>query len=329
MRHRAVDRQAHQIAGKRADTFRTHRIALVGHRARSDLIFAERLLDFLEVGEQTDVTGHFVTALRDPGEYREYKEIHLARVGLSAQGDRRAEAHFLGNEFIQLPDFVMVAVEEFHETGLGAGGAFDPAERDLADLLGDPLQVHHEILQVKREPFAQRGQLRRLIMGETERGQVFVLVRDARQNSHDFQQFGLDQFETVAHLDELGVVGDEAAGGAEVDDRFGFGTLRAEYVDMAHHVVAQFRFFGRGGFEIDVVQMRPHLIELFVGDGQAEFLFGFGQREPQPPPGGMFPLRRPVITHFLAGITASQRVLIHIHIFVHFLLLDFRLTILR
>ena len=75
---RGVERQVHEVAGERTDSFGAHGVALVRHCAGADLVFLERLFDFLEVCEQTDVSGEFVCGLRDSGERGEHEVVDLA-----------------------------------------------------------------------------------------------------------------------------------------------------------------------------------------------------------------------------------------------------------
>ena len=95
-----------------------------------------------------------------------------------------------------------------------------------------------------------------------------------------------------------------------MDDRHRFRAKFAEYVDVAHHVVAQLFFFGGDFVEVDVFEMGAHLFDLGVGDVQPELLFAPGQRQPQPAPGGVFVLGRPDVAHLLPGVAAGQRILV-------------------
>ena len=77
------------------------------------------------------------------------------------------------------------------------------------------------------------------------------------------------QAQAVAHHDEIGVVGDERAGGAEVQEGPGRGGLIAEGVDVGHHVVAEATLVAAGRREVGVVQVRPHLRQRLLGDREA------------------------------------------------------------
>ena len=222
------------------------------------------------------------------------------------------ESHAGGDVAFEPAAFLMVAVEEFEEARLGAGGSLDAAERDALDLLFDPLEVEQEVLEIETEPLADGGELRRLEVGEAEGGQRLVGVAKGGELAHQPEQFAADDFQSFAHLDELGVVGDEAAGGAEVDDRHRFRTELAEDVNVAHDVVAQFALFGGDLVEVDVVEVLFHCGDLGVGDGQPELLLALREHEPEPPPSGVFELRTPEIAHLLACVTVGQRILIDV-----------------
>ena len=208
-------------------------------------------------------------------------------------------------------------MKQLHETRLRPRRAFDAAERDLFNLLADTRRVHHKVLKIKRKTFAESRKLRRLVMGEAESRHVLVFFRDIGKDRNDFQKLAENDLQSVTHLDEFGIVSHETARRAEVNDRAGIGAESAEHMNMAHYVMAKFGFLLRRRFEVDVVKMRAHLFELLIGDREPELLFGFRKRKPQPAPCGMFALRRPVVTHFPAGITPRQRILIRSEFILH------------
>ena len=71
---------------ERAHALGAHGIALVRHRGRPDLRRLERLLDLLQVCEETEVRRELVRGRTEGGERREDVDVDLARVGL--RGDR-------------------------------------------------------------------------------------------------------------------------------------------------------------------------------------------------------------------------------------------------
>ena len=67
-----------------------------------------------------------------------------------------------------------------------------------------------------------------------------------------------------AHQDQVGVVGDVAARGAQVNDRPGSGAQVAVGVHVGHHVVPQLLLVSGGGGEIDVVDVGRQFGDLLL-----------------------------------------------------------------
>ena len=310
LRERAVQRQADQVARQRADAFAAHRVALVRHRAGADLLLAERLLDLLHVREQPDVVRHLGRTLGDAGKDRQHAVVDLARVRLAAQAHRMLESHLRGDHAVELAHLVAVAAEEVQVARLRPGGALRAAERQFVDGAVERGQVEHEVLDVEGEALAERGELGGLEVREAEHRHGFVFGGELREVVDQVQQFRAQDLHAVAHLDQLGVVRHETARRAEVDDAFRLRADLAERADVAHHVGPHFRLDPLRLLEIDVVEVRAHFVQLFIGDRQSERLFALGEREPETPPGGVFPLGREIVAHFLACVTSGQGVLI-------------------
>ena len=260
--------------------------------------------------EQTDVVRHLGRALGDPGEDREHVVVDLARVRLAAQADRAVESHLRGDHAVKFAHLVAVAAEEVEVAGLRAGGALGAAERQFVDGAVEGGQVEHEVLDVEGEAFADGGELGGLEVREAEHGHGFVFGGELREVVDQVQQLAPQDLHAVAHLDELGIVGHEAARGAQVDDALGLRADLAERADMAHHVVPDLGLDAFGLLEVDVVEVRLHLRDLFVGDGQPQGLFALGQRQPQTAPGGVLALGGEIVAHFLACVTSGQGILI-------------------
>ena len=260
--------------------------------------------------EQTDVVRHLGRALGDAGEDRQHVVVDLARVRLAAQAHGAVESHLRGDHAVELAHLVAVAAEEVQVTRLRPGGALRAAERQFVDGAVKRGQVEHEILDVEGEALAERGELGGLEMREAEHRHGFVFGGEFREVVDQVQQFPAQDLHAVAHLDQLRVVRHEAARRAEVDDAFRLRADLAERADVAHHVVPHLRLDPLRFLEVDVVEVRAHLVQLFVGDRQPERLFALGEREPETPPGGVLPLGREIVAHFLACVTSRQGVLI-------------------
>lgn len=107
-----------------AGAFGAHGVTFVGHGRGADLCFLKGFFDFFEVLEQTHVGGEFVCGFSDGCEGLQNLGVDFAGVGLACDGVGLFEAEAFGDELVELADFFGVVVEEGHEGGLGAGGAF-------------------------------------------------------------------------------------------------------------------------------------------------------------------------------------------------------------
>jgi len=169
-------RDGDDVAGERAHPLAPHRVALVGHRRRADLLRAEGLGQLAEVAEQADVVAHLVAALGDAGQRAEDLRVELPRIGLAADGHDAAEAHRRRDQFLQLADLGVAAVEELEKAVLGARGALDAAEGQRVDEAGDLLVVEDDVVEPERGPLADGGGLCGLVVGEAECDEALVLV---------------------------------------------------------------------------------------------------------------------------------------------------------
>ncbi len=204
----------------------------------------------------------------------------------------------------------MVAVEELEEGGLGAGGALDAAHLEAAALEMEPLEIEQEVLQPQAGAFADRGRLGGLEVGHAEGRLVGPLVgetgegRDHRQHPRDHEVEG------VAGDDEVGVVADEGRGRAEVEDRPGRRRTVGKGLEVGHDVVPGALFVLPHPLEIvgGHLEVGPHLLDGLVRNVEPELVLGRGQRQPQPPPGGVAVARLKRAAASRRGVAAGQRV---------------------
>ncbi len=68
MRRVRILTKGDQVARQRTHALRAHRVAFVGHRRRTDLIFLNRLFDFFQVREQAQIGGELVRGRTQTGE---------------------------------------------------------------------------------------------------------------------------------------------------------------------------------------------------------------------------------------------------------------------
>jgi len=109
------------------------------------------------------------------------------------------------------------------------------------------------------------------------------------------------------HLDQVAVVRDERAGGAEVNDATRRRRRLSEGVHVRHHVVAESLLVFCDLREMDVVEMQLHLGDGFRRNVHAEVALGLREREPQTPPEPVPCLRRPKREHRCRGVTLGER----------------------
>ena len=234
--------------------------------------------------EQAQVGGDLVNRTAERGEHREDVRVLLARVGLAGDQERPVEAIGFGHPAIEFLDLGVVAVEQGQETRLGAGGALHPAKPQV---LGGALQrfeVHHQILQPQRAAFAHGGELGGLEVGVAQSRQRLLGLGEYREAIDRLGALQRKHAQTFAHQDQVGIVGDIARRGAEVNNRRRQRGNRAEGMHVGHHIVATPLLLFRGHRVIDVVEVRLHLRDLLGADRQPQAALSLGQLDPQPPP---------------------------------------------
>ena len=171
----------------------------------------------------------------------------------------------------------------------------------------DVTEIEHQVLHPERRALADGRQLRGLQVRVAERRFCLPVRRERRQRPQHADESGANELEAASHLDEVAIVGDVAARRAEMDDPAGRGRHIAERVHVCHHVVPEPALVFRHRGEVDVVQMRAHLVERGLGDVDAERTLGFREREPEPSPEPVSHLRAPEFEHGGRGVAVGQR----------------------
>ena len=113
-------------------------------------------------------------------------------------------------------------------------------------------EVECEVIGPEAGAAADGGGLSGLQVRVAEGGEVAIFFGEVGQREDDRGEASGDHAEGFADENEVGVVGDVAAGGAEMDDRASGGAGVAIGVDVGHHVVAELAFVFGGGVEVDV-----------------------------------------------------------------------------
>lgn len=133
-----------------------------------------------------------------------------------------------------------------------------------------------------------------------------MLEREPPERLEEGSQLRRDELEPVAHQDEIRVVGDVAARGAEVDDRFGRGALLAVVGDVGHDVVAEVVLDRRDALEIDVVAAAAHLRDRLGRDGKPRLGLALGQGDPEVAPGPITATVREDLEHLGARVAVRE-----------------------
>ena len=229
----------------------------------------EGFLHLLEVLQQSHVPGKLPGALGDAGQQRQGLAVDLAGVGLAADGQRCVKAHALCNIDVQGLDLVLVPLKEGQEGGLGAGGPLAAQGAQAVQEVVQRLQVHQDILQPQADALAQGGGLGGLEMGVAQHGQGLVFEGLPGQGPGHPQQAPAQQSHGLLQNQDVGIVGDIAAGGPQVEDGGGHRRRLGIGLQVGHHIMAQLFFKALNHRKIDVPGLGLQLRNLRIGDGQA------------------------------------------------------------
>jgi hypothetical protein len=107
-----------------------------------------------------------------------------------------------------------------------------------------------------------------------------MAVGELFQRSQYGDQSAEQKPESIAHHNEIGVVGDERARSPEVEIWPGSRGLIAEGVDMGHDIVAEAAFIAGGRHQVGIVEMRSHLTQRLFGDVDPQLSLRLSQGEP-------------------------------------------------
>jgi hypothetical protein len=146
------------------------------------------------------------------------------------------------------------------------------------------LEIQQQVLDPQCRPLADRGGLRGLEVRVSKRREVPVLLRECGKRADAGQQPLTHQQQRIAVLQQLAVVRDVCAGGAQVDDAVRLGRDIAVVMNMGHHVVTETLLVRGRRIQVDVLDVRAHLVQCARGNVQSELLLGFSECDPQPAP---------------------------------------------
>ena len=150
----------------------------------------------------------------------------------------------------------MVALEDLEEARLRAGRSLHAAEGKRAAAVIDILDIEHQVLHPERGALADRRELRGLKVRVAERRLVAPLLGERRQRAKHVERAAAKQIQPATHQNEIGVVGDVGAGGAQMDERLCLRRDVAEGMHVRHHVVTETVLVTGDRIEVDVVEIR-------------------------------------------------------------------------
>ena len=183
-----------------------------------------------------------------------------------------------------------------------------PRSRSASSRWQQLLDVQREVLHPERGPLAHGGELGRLEVGvgQAGHGRRAAAAKPLQRVEHG-QQPAQHEAEAFADDQQVGVVGDEGAGGAEVEEGPGRGRLVAEGVDVGHHVVAEPPLVLGGRGQVGVVEMGAHLRQRRVRDVEPQLPLRLGQRQPEPAPEADAVRLAPEPLHGGRGVAGAER----------------------
>ena len=134
-------------------------------------------------------------------------------------------------------------------------------------------------------------------MGIAQGGRGGVFLRKGREILHHRQQLAPEITQPVPVQDQVGVVGDVAAGGPQMDDARRQRRGLAVGIDVGHDIVADLPLPLPGGIVVDIGDVLLQLADLLLRYRQAQVMLGPGQGRPQAAPGLKAHVRREQVQH--------------------------------
>ena len=220
----------------------------------------------------TDINANALAGSTERAESVADINIDLTRVCLTGDDESGAEASLLGNELVKALDLGVVTVEDLEEGSLSTGGTLDTTETQVVTGTLEVTQIHEQILDPETSTLANGNQLGGLAVGETQAGEVLVLLGELGQLVDDDGQLGDQDVETVAEQDQVGVVGTVARGGTPVDDTGSGGGNQAEGMDVGHDIVSAALLLLGGNSELVILDdlVGLHLLDSIGSDRKSE-----------------------------------------------------------
>ena len=255
--------------------------------------------------QQADVVCHAVAALGNGGQAVQNAAVQLPGIGLTADVKALVETKVPADHAVHFVDFPGIPIKQLQEAGFRTGGS--PAAKELhgADDKVQLLQIGDKVLHPECRPLADRDQLGGLIVGVAQGWHGLVRFREYGKIGNHLQQFAPEILKAVPVEHHIRVVGDVAAGSAQVDDAGGGRRGLAVGIHMRHNVVPDFLLPGSGAGKINVRNVGFQLLHLGLGHGQSQGVLRLGKGHPQSAPGLNALLLGKQMEHILGGIAGA------------------------
>jgi hypothetical protein len=133
-------------------------------------------------------------------------------------------------------------------------------------------------------------------MAESEGAKLFA----------DGDQPAQDKTQAFADDQQVGVVGDERAGGAEMDEGASRRRLVSKGMDVRHDVVPELLLVRGRDREVGVVEMRAHRFECRFGNRESQLPLGLGECEPETAPEPDAVRGAPQLLHRGGGVALTE-----------------------
>ena len=233
--------------------------------------------------------------------------VLLARVRLTRNALAPLEPGAAGERGVELLDLRGIALEEREKGRLRSGGALRAEKAEALAGRADLLEVDQEVRGPERGALADGRGLGRLKVRVGEGGKVPVSEGEIPQLPEQGHEPALRQGEPLAHLEQVGVVGDVGRGRAPVDDPARRGRRRSEDAHVRHDVVAGPGLLGGRRVEVDVREVGAHLRQRLLGNREPQPALLLGEPQPEPAPGLELVLGGEDRGHLCRGVTLGQR----------------------
>lgn len=264
--HQSVLLNRHQMSRQRTNTFTSHRVPLVSHRTRTNLILLERFLDFFQVRKETNIGSDFVSGSSEGRQGTENVNVNFARVGLSSYGVGSLESGKFRNEFIEFLDLVVILFEEGEEGSLSTSSTLDTSESDIIASTLNVSEIPKEFLDPESSSLSDGSELSRLEVSPSESREILVLIREFTETFDNDSEFREDDIASVSKEDEVGVVGNITRSSTEMDDTSSGRGVESKYVDVSHDIVSTLLLFESSFLHLGIVEIEVglHLFESLI-----------------------------------------------------------------